>query len=140
MFPPWNPHEIYNSIYEIPFAEFEGYGIIFDVDGTLMDHHGKKLSREVEESLYKLSENHNICVLSNCSEARERELIEIFPYYVAVVRAYPFPKPFPSAYDAALKQLGTGKKTVVVGDQWYTDILGGNLMDLYTILVRGPPE
>ena len=45
-------------------------------------------------------------------------------------------KPFPRAFRSALSALGASvKNTLVIGDQIFTDILGGNRIGLYTILV-----
>ncbi|GHF51021.1 hypothetical protein HNQ07_003007 [Deinococcus metalli] len=46
-------------------------------------------------------------------------------------------KPNPRAYRRALRTLGLAPRQVgMVGDQLFTDVLGGNLAGLHTILVR----
>lgn len=46
-------------------------------------------------------------------------------------------KPFSRPFRKALKMLGTSpEETALVGDQIFTDILGGNRMGLHTILVN----
>jgi len=55
----------------------------------------------------------------------------------AVVRAG---KPALSAFRKGMKILGTKpEETVLVGDQIFTDVLGGNLAGVYTILVNPLP-
>ncbi|NMB13465.1 MAG: HAD hydrolase-like protein, partial [Firmicutes bacterium] len=45
-------------------------------------------------------------------------------------------KPRKKPFRQALALLGTAPgETIVIGDQLFTDILGGNRMDLYTILI-----
>ena len=46
-------------------------------------------------------------------------------------------KPLPFAFWRALRLLGAHKKeAVVIGDQVFTDVLGGKLAGIYTILVE----
>lgn len=49
-------------------------------------------------------------------------------------------KPMPGAIKAALKVVGVpAKKVVMIGDQLFTDVLGGNLLGIYTILTDPVP-
>jgi HAD superfamily phosphatase (TIGR01668 family) len=46
-------------------------------------------------------------------------------------------KPLPGAFSRALRVLGTPKdRTVVVGDQLFTDVLGAKLLGLHAILTE----
>ena len=46
-------------------------------------------------------------------------------------------KPFTFAFKRALKHIdGNEENTIMIGDQVFTDIWGGNLIGLYTILVN----
>jgi HAD superfamily phosphatase (TIGR01668 family) len=46
-------------------------------------------------------------------------------------------KPLPFAFLRALKLLGTPRRaTVVIGDQLFTDVLGGKLVGLHTVLTK----
>jgi hypothetical protein len=46
-------------------------------------------------------------------------------------------KPFPFAFLAGARRLGLrARECVVIGDQVFTDVLGGNLVGASTILVR----
>jgi HAD superfamily phosphatase (TIGR01668 family) len=106
-------------------------GIIFDLDNTLVEWKQDKLNPAVVELVCRLKEcGFKMCILSNALESR----VEIvagtlgIPYVSRAVkpRKYPFRK--------ALQILGTvPRETAVVGDQLFTDILGGNRMELYTI-------
>jgi HAD superfamily phosphatase (TIGR01668 family) len=46
-------------------------------------------------------------------------------------------KPLPFAFKAGLRRLGAERsQTAVIGDQLFTDILGGNALGMLTVLVR----
>jgi len=71
-----------------------------------------------------------MCILSNALEPRVGIVARILgiPYISQAVK----PRKFP--FKKALDILGTAPEaTAVVGDQLFTDILGGNRMELYTI-------
>ena len=45
-------------------------------------------------------------------------------------------KPLPFAFRKALKMCGsTRKRAAVIGDQLFTDVLGGKLLGMYTVMV-----
>ena len=73
-----------------------------------------------------------LCIVSNNSRGRVGSIAGLMDL-PAVPRAV---KPFVSSFRRALKLTGTlPGETALVGDQIFTDILGGNLTGLYTILV-----
>lgn len=106
-------------------------GIIFDLDNTLVEWKQDKLNPAVIELVRHFKEHgFKMCILSNALETRVGIVAEALgiPYVSRAVkpRKYPFKK--------ALQILGTMPlETAVVGDQLFTDILGGNRMKLYTI-------
>jgi len=108
-------------------------GIIVDLDNTLVAWGQKEVSQKnigwVNEAK-KLGLK--ICIVSNTNSKRVAELAKIFdvPYYSKYF------KPFSVAFNNGLKILDTKKsETVVIGDQIFTDIWGGNRLKLLTILV-----
>ena len=53
-----------------------------------------------------------------------------------VLYAHKGAKPFPGAFKVALEELdGCIDNTLIIGDQIFTDILGGNIMGIGTVLV-----
>lgn len=106
-------------------------GIIFDLDNTLVEWKKDKLTPEVVDLIRRLkSEGFKICILSNALEYRVEVVagrLDI-PYVPRAV------KPRKSPFRKALELLGTTPETTaIVGDQLFTDILGGNRMKLFTI-------
>lgn len=114
----------------------KSYGItalILDVDNTLSTHHGQILTDGLPEWLeYMKNSGIALMVLSNSKEERVKPFAEkINLNYVALGL-----KPLPFGYWRALKMLGTEKRsTAIVGDQIFTDVLGGNAVGLKTVLL-----
>jgi HAD superfamily phosphatase (TIGR01668 family) len=112
------------------------YGIdslILDVDNTLSTHHGFVLTDGLENWLDLMRNSKiNLIILSNSKEKRVKPFAEKIglPYISLGL------KPLPSGYIRAVKALGSNRKnTAIVGDQIFTDILGGNLVGIKTILL-----
>jgi HAD superfamily phosphatase (TIGR01668 family) len=109
-------------------------GIIFDLDNTLMPWDSKELPSEISFLIEKiLSEGFKILILSN---ARERRVADIFKPLSIPYIAHAW-KPKKSGFQKALELMDLSpQKTAIIGDQLFTDILGGNLTGLYTIWVK----
>lgn len=112
------------------------YGIkalILDVDNTLSTHHGQVLTDGLPEWLDLMRQNGiKMTVLSN---SKAKRLIP-FAEKIGLDFISLGLKPLPFGYCRALKKLGTAKKeTAIVGDQLFTDILGGNLVGVKTVLL-----
>ncbi len=107
--------------------------LILDVDNTLSTHHGEILTDGLPEWL-ELMQNNGIglMVLSNSKEERVKPFAEkIGLSYISLGL-----KPLPFGYIRALKRLGTKRReTAIVGDQIFTDVLGGRLVGVRTILL-----
>lgn len=120
---------------DLTFFKKEGYdSIILDLDNTLVSWKGKKFSESVLgwlEEARKLK--FKMCIVSNCIlSGRVKHLSEKLeiPYISKAV------KPRKKAFKQALKELNTvPEKTILIGDQMFTDILGGNRMGIFTVMV-----
>lgn len=109
-------------------------GIIFDLDNTILPWQAKLLAPEKIMLFERLqARGFKICVVSNAFDRRVRSLLD--PLHIpAISRAR---KPRRTPFRQALELLGTApEETAVVGDQIFTDVLGGNRLGLYTILVN----
>lgn len=120
---------------EVPLAELEAAGIrgiILDLDNTLVSWGGSEIAREhlawVRAArdrgfrLVMLSNNFSDRVTGVASQ------MEI-PFVANAM------KPVPIGFIVALRVLKLPRRSVaVVGDQLFTDVLGGKLCGLYTIL------
>ena len=121
---------------DITVEMLEKYGIealILDVDNTLSTHHGQVLTDGLPQWLEYMKENGiKLTVLSNSKEKRVKPFAEkINLNYISLGL-----KPLPFGYLRAVKALGCDKKkTAIVGDQIFTDVLGGNIVGLNTVLL-----
>ncbi len=122
------------SVFELDIPQLKRTGIkgvIFDLDNTLIEWKSEQLTPEVIALIASFKkEGFRLCILSNALENRVENVAKFLevPY---VSRAI---KPRKSSFRKALEILGTSpEETAVVGDQLFTDILGGNRMKLYTI-------
>lgn len=108
-------------------------GIIVDLDNTLVAWGEKEVSQKNIDWVNEAKKlGLKICIVSNTNSKRVAEFAKIFdvPYHSKYF------KPFSIAFNNGLKILDTKKsETVVIGDQIFTDIWGGNRLKLLTILV-----
>ena len=130
------PNMYVPSIYNIDIVALWNQGmrsIIIDLDNTLVEATRPDATPELILWLQKVqSMGFKVMVVSNNSKSRVSQFCN--PLDVPFI--YTAKKPFLQAFRKALKLLGTDKhETVVIGDQLLTDVLGGNRMGLYTILV-----
>ncbi len=136
MFSKLKPDYYYKDIFDIDFLYFKekGYqGIICDIDNTIIPWSDKEPLREVIDWLEELEKmGFSLCLVSNGRKRRVKEISD----YLGIPAVGQAAKPTRSAYRQAIKRLGMGKdKILVLGDQIFTDILGGNRVGLKTILV-----
>lgn len=130
------PNMYVQSIYDIDLVALQKKGIksfIFDLDNTLVEASCLAATPELIKWFQKIEDmGMQVIIVSNNSKGR----VSHFCHPLKVPFIYTAKKPLSRAFRKALKQLDTKKQeTVVVGDQLLTDILGGNRMGLYTILV-----
>lgn len=126
-----------DSVYDLTPSFFRCRGlsnIIIDIDNTL-SLWGSKSPQEKECSWIKSIREGGIkiCILSNSFNKRVRNYCSGMDVYFSVNSF----KPLKSSFKKAMKVLGSDRRsTCVIGDQAFTDILGGNSCGLYTILVK----
>lgn len=106
--------------------------LILDVDNTLSTHHGMSLVEGLEDWLSLMKkEGIKLIILSNSKEKRVKPFAEkIGLDYISLGL-----KPLPFGYIKARKILSMKRKEVAtVGDQIFTDVLGGNLYGIKTVM------
>ena len=136
------PKENFNSVDEITIEFIKKNNIkalILDVDNTLIDYE-KNIKKEVIDwSINMQGQGVKLYILSNTNKkAKIRDVAE----KLKVTKYSSFAKkPFKSGFQKAMKELNEKPENIaVVGDQIFTDILGGNRMKMYTILVEPVDE
>jgi len=130
------PQIIVKTLYDIDINTLEQQGIrgiIFDLDNTIIPWDSPNMSPGIIQWLNNLlARGFNICLVSNNMGKRVQTIAGIFgiPF---VSRAY---KPAKTGFRQAIAAMElTNSQVAVVGDQLFTDILGGNRLGLYTIWV-----
>lgn len=108
-------------------------GIICDLDNTLVKWDEPDPGADAVEWLQMMKEHgFKICIVSNTLTERASRISKILSV-PAISGAI---KPSRRAFIKALGCLGTEPhNTAVIGDQVFTDVLGGNRAGMYTILV-----
>ena len=107
--------------------------MLIDVDNTISVAHNNKTLREgVTEWLEEMKKNEiKLMILSNARSRRAKAFANSIGLDAKGLAA----KPLPFGYLKGVKQLGAERKnTDIVGDQIFTDILGGKIAGIKTIL------
>lgn len=108
--------------------------VVLDVDNTLTSHGNPEPWEGVIEWL-ALMKNTGIKLIISSNNTRER--VEPFARRLGVDFVSMSCKPLPVGLSRAVKRFGLAKRQVaIVGDQIFTDVLGGNLEGIQTILVK----
>ncbi len=130
------PYRYVPSVPELDFAPLYAEGIrgmIFDLDNTIVASDASEPAAEVRFWITRLrAAGFRACIVSNNFTARTRGIGQMLqlPIVAAAV------KPAPWAFRRAMAIMGTvPSQTALVGDQLFTDVLGGNLLGVRTILV-----
>lgn len=107
--------------------------LLLDVDNTMSTHHGTVLTDGLLEWIADMQQNGiKLIVLSNSKKFR----IEPFAKRIGLPFISLACKPLPTGYLRGIKALGEKRKSVaIVGDQIFTDVLGGNMLGIKTILL-----
>ena len=131
------PAEYVQSITDIDLKLLKDRGIdtiLVDLDNTLVPWRSFEIKPEIKRWVGEAKkQGMKLCIVSNTRNIRRlHELASELriPYVCSVL------KPRRRGFLAALDLLdGIPERSVVIGDQIFTDILGGNRLKLHTILV-----
>lgn len=140
MFQNLKPNMMIDSIYNIDFQGLKKRnikGLLIDVDNTLIKWDKKKADKDLIQWFYKAKEeNFLLCLISNNTEERVVE----FKEDIDIPAIHKALKPLTRSFYKGVEILKLNKDQVaVVGDQIFTDVLGGNRAGLFTILVNPIP-
>jgi HAD superfamily phosphatase (TIGR01668 family) len=134
------PSQVVKKVGDILPSDLSARGItaiITDLDNTLVPWRRYNLAEGVSDWLAELErENIKIVIASNSFHTtRLQQLAETMGIpFVDRVR-----KPWVGGFLRSMQLLqSTAQQTAVVGDQLFTDVLCGNKLKLFTILVRPP--
>ena len=108
--------------------------LILDVDNTLIDYYNN-LSEETIHWVKNIKNNNiKLHILSNTNKKAK---VEIISKKLGIPYEYFAKKPLKTGFLKVQKILAENPKNIaVVGDQLFTDIVGGNRCSMFTILVQ----
>ncbi len=132
------PDVLVEKVLDIDLGDLKDCGfdtLIMDLDNTLVGWRAKSVSDEIVSWLRNAEEmGFKLCIVSNCALSGRVAKFSRLMGIPALPKAI---KPRRKTLMRAVKMLGSMvENTVVIGDQIFTDILGGNRLGAYTILVR----
>ena len=132
------PHRYAHSVLEVLPDELHSRGIegvILDLDNTLVRWAREELTEDILAWIAALRvANIRFCLLSNSVLSRRVERVaEVF----GCPNIRKAQKPRADGFHRAMKAMNTTPATTaIIGDQMFTDILGGNRVGIYTIMVK----
>lgn len=131
------PDYFVESVYDVDLDLLRKKGInaiLLDLDNTVLPRDRDEIPGGIKEWMRALPEKgFKVCLLSNNWHGRIQEVAGEFGFEL-VSKAV---KPLPPAYFIALKRIGAKpRETVMIGDQYFTDILGASLLGITSIMVR----
>lgn len=107
--------------------------LILDVDNTLIDKERNITEKVIEWVRNLKGQGVKLYILSNSNNT---EKVEEISQKLKVPHHKFAMKPLKRGFKKALKELNEkAENTAIVGDQVFTDIIGGNRCNIYTILV-----
>ncbi len=131
------PDECVDSVLDIDLTSLYGRGIralILDVDNTLLGWETDEIPKEVRSWVNGAQAiGFKVCIASNGTRTRVRKIAGALGVPAISKAVKPRKRPFRRAMEILETPAGA---TAVVGDQIFTDVLGGNRMELYTILIN----
>ncbi len=130
------PRQFTESVYTLNLDALAARGIraiIFDLDNTLAPWRTGLPGRRLADWFGDLrARGFRACILSNAPESRVRQFTSV----LGVPGMSKAGKPRAGAFRDALNLLEAAPdETAMVGDQLFTDVLGGNRLGLWTVLV-----
>lgn len=110
------------------------YGLILDIDNTLVATNIKDPGSKIINYIKKLNDaGIKTIIVSNAGKKR----VEVFCTHLNIDYIYKAKKPLGNGFLKAIDKMGLPKeKVAIVGDQLFTDVLGGNLIGIHTILIK----
>lgn len=131
------PNIYVDSLLEIPLEELKQRNIkafVFDLDNTVTEWNSNDLRPEVVKWFSLIRQyGFKACILSNNGAERISQVAQ----QLDIPFIHRAQKPRRAAFYRAVTLMQVQPEEVaVIGDQIFTDVLGGNRAGLYTILVR----
>lgn len=130
------PTQHIESIFDLSISQLKSEGIkgiIFDIDNTLVPYDVPEPTEDIIELFSEIQEAKiAITLVSNNTEDR----VVKFNEKLKVLALHKAQKPFTKSFKKAIEMMNCSKEQVIiVGDQVFTDVYGGNCLGVKTYLV-----
>ena len=131
------PQYRFNCILDITAEDLKSAGaklVLLDADNTLSLHGSQEPLSGVTEWIEEIRKSGiNLVIVSNNS----RDRIKPFADKLGLAFVYKSAKPLPKGFKKACNMFGvSSKESAVIGDQIFTDVLGGNLIGAKVFLTE----
>ncbi len=131
------PDLYHTSVHAIDLDALQQRGIdalLVDLDNTLLPRDTNEIPDDLRRWAAGLAQRgFRVCLVSNNWHERVNAVAAELGFEL-VAKAI---KPLPFAFLVALRKIGSKRTAAaVVGDQMFTDVLGGNMLGMVTILVE----
>ena len=131
------PDKYVNSVKEITIELLRANnikGLILDVDNTLIDYEKRMLDGAQDWCNNLKKQGIKMCILSNTNKLKK---VKYTAEVLGLEYLYFARKPNRRGFTKARELLNLEPQNIaVVGDQIFTDVLGGNRCKMYTILTK----
>ncbi len=130
------PTIYYKDIYNIDYKKLKEEGIkclLFDLDNTCIGYKEKLPTKKLEELFKRLNKmNFQVFIFSNARKKR------VEPFKKLPITCHPVSKkPLKINFKKIMKKYNYQKEEIcIIGDQLFTDVLGGNRVGIKTCLVE----
>ena len=129
------PDNYSHDIYSIPYEKLKKNNIkclLFDLDNTCVGYHEKNPNERLKNLFIKLKKmGFKVIIFSNATKKR------LEPFQELSVICHPMSKkPLKLNFKKIIKKYNYQKEEIcIIGDQIFTDILGGNRVGIKTYLI-----
>ena len=109
-------------------------GLLLDLDDTLVPADSSEPAAEILAWLERTRQMFELHIVSN---NRDRRRVELLATRLGIPGIHRARKPFDRGFRQALERLGLlPSEVAIVGDQLFTDVLGGRWLGSHTVWVR----
>lgn len=131
-----SPDYYLSSVHGIDLEELRSLGVdtlLVDLDNTLLPRDTNEVPQDLRAWAARLDQHgFKVCLVSN----NWHERVNIVAGQLGFELVAKAVKPLPFAFLRALRKIGSCRaNSAVVGDQLFTDVLGGKLLGMRTVMV-----
>jgi len=123
------------DVFSINYEKLKKLGIktlLIDLDNTLKEIGGKNPRDDVKEQMNKISKDFRLVLFSNNISPKR---VKFYAEYFGMEYIVKAGKPGLKGFEKSLNFVNSKKELCIIGDQFFTDVKGGEIFGIMTILV-----